>query len=143
MEQDAELEQKLEAVHEAGQGVFAHLLDLPVKYITINKPARCRLTLPGQLITFIFKDLGCVFYTAGTDVQKYYYPHELPISEVDQPWINFMGGWLPSRKLKTEAYLRKQLADPKIRGQIEKLSGELLKRSTLSGTEIKAILETP
>ena len=142
MEPDAEHEQKLEAIHEAGQGVFAHLLDLPVKYITINKPARCRLTLPGQLIAFIFKDLGCVFYSAGTDVQKYYYPHDLPIPESDQKWINFLGGWLPSRRLKTEAYLRRQLADPKIRSQIEKLSDELLVRSTLSGTEIKAILET-
>jgi len=139
----AEPEQKLEAIHVAGEGVFAHLLDLPVKYITINTPACCRLTLPGQLITLIFRDVGCVFYMAGTGVQKYYYPNNSPVSDSDQQWINFLGGWLPGRKRKTEVYIRRQLADPNINKQIEKLSAELLRRGMLSGTEFRAILETP
>jgi hypothetical protein len=167
---DPEFERKLDAIHEAGHCVFALLLGLHVKNITIKtktEDASCNLTKISDLNTLLFRDIGRKFYAAGMAVTKKYYPEAVTFPDYcDLKVLYYLGGISESHKkqlkekfkshnlkniqiekISTEflredlqKYFRQNLADPKILVKIETLSRALLDKEKLTASEIRLIL---
>jgi len=167
---DPELDRNIDAIHEAGHCVFAHLLGLHVKNITIKpktKLASCNLTRISDIKSLLFWDVGRKFYAAGMVVTKKYYPEVVtPPDGYDLKELYWQGGISKSHKkllrkyfrspdlfksqienLSTELlredlqeYFRQNLADPKIRFKIEALSHALLVKEELTASEIQLTL---
>jgi hypothetical protein len=114
---------EISAYHECGHCIFAELLGMPVRSITINPPACCTLTLRGVLTIMFDEDKRAIFFLSGMMVQQFYYS-EVPItSKNDQVVL-----WgLPEHRRKTyESFIRKHLADPVIQRKIEDLAARLI-----------------
>ena len=114
---------EISAYHDAGHCIFAELLEVPVRSITINPPARCTLTLRGVLTIMFDEDKRAIFFLSGMIVQRFYYSSVPITSKNDQAVL-----WgLPEYRRETyESFIGEQLADPIVRNDIETLAARLL-----------------
>ncbi|MGB8220642.1 MAG: hypothetical protein WCE46_09705 [Methanoregula sp.] len=138
---------EVSSYHEAGHVVFAHLFNVPVKYLTVEHPPGFRYTLRGSFKTLRNMRETRIILRSGMMVQKRYCPTiDDPLDGVtDTKKFDFsckISRVDPSiEKREIESIINKHLDDPKILHKIEILSRELLKKRTLHTEEIKIILD--
>ncbi|MGA9086861.1 MAG: hypothetical protein ACLQMU_02700 [Methanoregula sp.] len=138
---------EVSAFHESGHAVFACLLNIPIKYITIEKPARFRYTVRGSLKLPFNMRAHRIISAAGMKVQKKYFPTVIDSRDGKTDTTHFDNSCKISHidpsieRREIESFINKHLEDPEVRHKIEILSHELLKKRTIHGKEIEKILD--